>query len=148
MPKPKHVMTTLIKTTPETLWEALTTPEMTRKYFFGLTISTDYAIGAEVTYTTPDGEVKLRGKLTEFTPQKKLAYSYISNIDADEIGDPDSLVTFEIEQLDDICKLTMIHDGFPSENQTYRNVGSGWPVILSGLKTLLETGAPLMPKTA
>jgi len=57
--------------------------------------------------------------------------------------DPPSRVTWEIEPLDEICRLTLIHDDFPSETRTFRSVGSGWPMVLSSLKSLLETGEPL-----
>ncbi len=139
----KHMMVTIIHTTPEALWEALTKPEITQKYFFGLRISQNLKAGDDLTYKNADGEAWITGKIVEATPPHKLVYTFAGDKLEDGTREPETTVTFDIEQMGPLCKLTLVHDGFPGENQTYRNTGGGWPTILSSLKTLLETGQPL-----
>ncbi len=144
MSKPKHRLVTVIQTTPEKLWAALTQPEMTRQYFFGLSVTTDWRVGADLTYLRPDGNPEIRGEVLEVIPNRKLVYSFNGECaEENQAGDPPSRVTFEIEPMGAACKLILVHDGFDTETTTYEGVGNGWPLVLSGLKTLLETGKPL-----
>ncbi|MCB9994553.1 MAG: SRPBCC domain-containing protein [Hyphomicrobiaceae bacterium] len=143
MPAPRHQMVTIIKTSPERLWTALTSPNETVHYFFGLKISDKLDVGSHIALSTKDGEAKVSGRVTAFDPPRKFAYTFTGDRNDDGSRDPESLVTFEIEPMGDACRVTMIHDGFGAENLTFRNTGMGWPIVLSGLKTYLETGQEL-----
>ena len=142
--KPKHVYNTIIQTSNALLWDAITNPDITRHYFFDLRVESQWSVGSKVQYINSDGVDIISGKILEIEPISKVAYSFRGHAAANGERDADSRVTFEIEALHaNACKLTVVHDDFESENTTYSNVGGGWPTILSGLKTYLETGKPL-----
>jgi uncharacterized protein YndB with AHSA1/START domain/DNA-binding transcriptional ArsR family regulator len=154
MDKPSFVYTTYIRTTPEELWQALTEPAFTRRYW-GLTFETDWQPGSTMTWqqfgiTNADPEQVV----LEADPYTRLSYTWHTmtpelmervGIDADTIRElvtePRSQVTFSLERQGDLVKLTVIHDGLG--DQTRSLISQGWPSVLSNLKTLLETGEPL-----
>lgn len=135
-----------IKTTPERLWEAITNPEMRRKYSFGLRVNSDWTPGSR--YEGRSGEATtagfepqstiLEGENLEVDAPRRLVQSFRALWSDDVKGDGTSRVTWEIEAVGDSCRLTVIHDQL-RENANPELYG-GWPMILSGLKTLLETG--------
>ncbi len=138
----KHVYQVYIKTTPERLWQALTDPDLTEKYFHGTRVDGKFKAGETIRYMmNKDGQTvpALQCKISECVPARRLVHSF--EFHGNE--DPPSRVTYEIEPMGDVVKLTVVHDGFESETETYTSVASGWPPIFSGLKTLLETGQPL-----
>ncbi|MEM7363357.1 MAG: SRPBCC family protein [Pseudomonadota bacterium] len=142
--KPKHVYNIVIQTTNALLWDAITNPDITEHYFFNLRVDSDWSVGSEVVYVNGEGEDIIRGEILEVNPISRVVYSFRGHVDEDGRRDPFTRVTFEIESLhDNACRLIVIHDQFDEENTTYGNVGGGWPTILSGLKTLLETGRSL-----
>jgi len=141
--KPAHVFTTIIQTSKEALWTALTDPKQTQLYFFGLSVKTTWKEEADITYLRPDGSPEIMGKVLEVEPFKKLVHSFCGQCNKEEKKDPFSRVTYEIEEMGQACKLTLIHDEFGGETETYKGTGNGWPLVISGLKTLLETGEPL-----
>jgi uncharacterized protein YndB with AHSA1/START domain/DNA-binding transcriptional ArsR family regulator len=141
--KPKYVFTTIIRTTPEALWEALINPEMTQLYFPRCRIETTGKPGSKFDRVAPDGTVVITGELLEAQPLKRLVVTFAAQWDPAVQKDAPSRVTYEIEQQGECCKLTLLHDDFDGETVTYKLVGGGWPVALSGIKTLLETGKPL-----
>lgn len=139
----KHVYETYIRTTPEKLWDAITNPEMTRQYYYGFGVESDWKPGSTITYPKPDGGNVIEGEIIEVDPPRRLVHTFAFP-DEQHGNDKPSRVTWEIEQMGETCKLTLIHDGFDSENATYNSVRTGWFPIFSGLKTLLETGEPLV----
>ncbi len=143
--KPKHVYHVVIQTTAAKLWQALIQPDITQHYFFGLRVESDWGDGSAIEYRNNEGEAMVAGRIIESVAERSLVYSFRGfKIEGDK-REPDSRVSFEIEALgENACKLTVVHDDFPSENTTFREVGNGWPTILSGLKTWLETGKPLI----
>ena len=143
MTKPQHVYVSLIKTTPDKLWDALTNSAHTPLYYYGASIKSDLKPGSDFNYMTPDGQVMVGGQVIEATPSKKLVTTFVGNWDPAMHGDKPSRVTWEIEAVGDCCRLTVTHDDFNGETATYKTVGGGWPGILSGLKTYLETGEAL-----
>jgi uncharacterized protein YndB with AHSA1/START domain/DNA-binding transcriptional ArsR family regulator len=144
MSKPNHVYVTVIKTTPEKLWEALTNGAITPHYYYGATFKGTLEPGAEYGYVAPGGdEYFVRGTIKEVIPHKKIVATFSGAWMPGMEQDPPSQVTWEIKQSGDCCVLTLIHDGFDTETLTYQASGGGWPGILSGLKTYLETGSSL-----
>jgi uncharacterized protein YndB with AHSA1/START domain len=144
MEKPKHVYEVYIRTTPEKLWEAITRPEMTRQYFYGTEARSDWKVGSAVRHVGADGETKLDGKVLEFDPPRRLVTTFCAVHDADAKKDRPSRVTWEIVPRGEVCLLTLTHDDFDGVTATYKQVGMGWNPVLSGLKTLVETGKPLV----
>ncbi len=143
--KPRHVYNIIIQTSNALLWDALTNPEITQHYFFDLKVKSSWQPGDSIEYFNPEGEDIISGEILECKPISKIVYSFRGHTAANDERDPFSRVTFEIEELHaNACRLLVVHDEFESENTTYRNVGGGWPTILSGLKTWLETGQPLL----
>ena len=140
----KHVFEVYIKTTPEKLWQALTDGTMTEKYYYGSRAQSDWKSGSAYSYLSPDGAALIDGKVIESDPPKRLVTTFNPhwNPDADGVY-PESRVTFEIVPTGGVCKLTLVHDELAAGNPMTDGIFSGWSEILSGLKTLLETGEPL-----
>ncbi|MFN8526130.1 MAG: SRPBCC domain-containing protein [Chloroflexota bacterium] len=149
MKPPAHVYEVYIRTTPERLWEALTTPELSQQYYYGTLVSCGSKVGDPISYRQPDGKRVIEGEILELEHSKRLVHTFrfSQGTHGDGGGDAPSRVSFSIDQMGDVCKLTLTHDQFEGETETYKSVRSGWNPILSGLKTLLETGAPLEIRT-
>jgi uncharacterized protein YndB with AHSA1/START domain/DNA-binding transcriptional ArsR family regulator len=143
MASPKHVYEVFIRTTPEKLWDAITNPEMTKRYFYGSRVKSSLEKRAPIRYVDDDDKDMIHGEVVEVVPHKRLVTTFITSWDPSMKDDPPSRVTWEIEKRGETCKLTLTHDGFDTETKTYKSVGPGWNPVLSGLKTLLETGKPL-----
>jgi uncharacterized protein YndB with AHSA1/START domain len=143
MEKPKFVYVTHINTTPEKLWEALTNPEFTQQYWGGRRVQSDWTVGASIKHTKADGAVELRGEVLEADRPRRLSYTFLTAA-GDKVPDEAATrVTFEISVAFGVTKLTIVHDGFAPESKLLGEITNGWQAILSSLKTLLETGAPL-----
>jgi uncharacterized protein YndB with AHSA1/START domain len=146
--KPKHVYQVWIRTTPERLWQALVDPELTQQYFFGSRVESDFQPGSPIAHTF-DGVHALDGKIIDSDPPRKLVTTFEMTHHETGKNDKPSRVTWLIEPDGEMCRLTLTHDEFEGETDTYRGVVSGWAYILSGLKTVLETGTSLpSPQTA
>ena len=129
-----------IKTTPERLWEAITDPDQRAKYSFGMRVESDWTAGSD--YTSPHpaaaGATLAHGTNLEVDPPRRLVQSFNATWGEDVAAEATSRVTWEIEQVADSCRLTVIHDQL--RDDAHGEIYGGWPQILSGLKTLLETG--------
>jgi uncharacterized protein YndB with AHSA1/START domain/DNA-binding transcriptional ArsR family regulator len=131
-----------IKTTPERLWEAITNPEQRRVYNFGMGIESDWTPGSRYEARSPHAPDALAaGENLEVEPPRRLVQSFDALWGDDVRAEATSRVTWEIEPVGDSCRLTVVHDQL-REGANDQLFG-GWPMILSGLKTLLETGEPL-----
>jgi uncharacterized protein YndB with AHSA1/START domain/DNA-binding transcriptional ArsR family regulator len=139
---PRHVYEIFIKTTPERLWRAITDPADTQLYFFGTTVQSDWKLGSRLDYMEGD-QLSIHGKIVEIEPPYRLVHSFETDYDPEQASDKPTRVTWTIEKMGEACRLTLVHDEFEGETKTYREVEHGWSQILSGLKTLLETGQPL-----
>jgi uncharacterized protein YndB with AHSA1/START domain len=132
-----------IKTTPERLWQAITDPEMRRKYTFGVRVESDWKQGSKYAgkaggTTVSPGMSILEGENLEVEPPHRLVQSFRALWSDDVKGEGTSRVTWEIEPVGDSCRLTVTHDQL--REGANAEIYGGWPMILSGLKTLLETG--------
>jgi DNA-binding transcriptional ArsR family regulator/uncharacterized protein YndB with AHSA1/START domain len=142
--KPSQVFAIFIRTTPEQLWEALTSSDYTLKYYYASTVESEWRAGSPLVYRI-QGEPAIVGEVIEAKPPEKLVYTVDARWDDATRPDPPSRITWLIEAAGPgVCQLTVVHDGFESETATFKAVGGGMPFILSGLKTLLETGEPMM----
>jgi DNA-binding transcriptional ArsR family regulator len=142
--KPSHVFAIFMRATREQLWEALTNSEYTLKYYYASTVESEWRAGAPFVYRIA-GQPAIVGEVIESTPPEKLICTFDAQWDDDVRADPPSRITWILEEAGPgVTKLTVVHDGFESETATFAQIAGGMPFILSGLKTLLETGAPLM----
>ena len=145
-PTPKFVYVTLITTTPEKLWAALTSPEFTKQYWGGTSVESDWKVGSKVIFRWND-KIVHHDTVLKSEPPRLLSYSFHPLHIEEVLSEQPSRVTFEIEEFTDkstrqgsVVKLTVTHDDFPADSQVFPMVCNGWPGILSSLKTMLETG--------
>jgi uncharacterized protein YndB with AHSA1/START domain len=127
-----------IRTSPERLWEAITNPEIRAKYNFGAGVTSDWAVGCRLEMGAPNAGPLGDGEVLEVDPPRRLVHTMVA-LWSDEVkSEGASRVTWEIEPVQDSCRLTVTHDELRegANDQIY----GGWPMILSGLKTWLETG--------
>jgi uncharacterized protein YndB with AHSA1/START domain len=130
-----------IKTTPERLWEAITDPESRAKYSFGVETSSDWTAGSSYKSSVPGVIDIAAGENLEVDPPRRLVQSFTALWSEDVKAEGTSRVTWEIEPVGTSCRLTVTHDQLPKDANS--ELYGGWPMILSGLKTLLETGETL-----
>jgi uncharacterized protein YndB with AHSA1/START domain len=147
--KPSLVYTIYIASTPEKVWQALTRAEFSQQYFFGNSVEIELRIGGAFIVRTPDGALHISGEVIECEPAKKLTVTFNVNWPAliEKLGP--TLVTYEIETAGDAIRLTLTeaHDRELSDD-VLSGGRQGWPAILSSLKSVLETGKPLVVKMA
>jgi uncharacterized protein YndB with AHSA1/START domain len=144
---PDTVYVIYIDATPEKVWQALTSAEFSRQYFFGFAVEMESSIGGVFAVRTPDGSLHIDGKVIAYDPPCKLTVTW--NVTwpglVDKLGQ--TLVTYEIEQAGDAVRLTMTESHERVLDADILSGGrAGWPAILSSLKSLLETGRPLAVK--
>ena len=147
--KPAHVFQVYIKATAEQVWDAITKPEFTSRYFFGSRVQTTGEAGTPIKHAAPDSE-KLWGDdmVLESERPRRLVHTWRALYDEELAAEPKSRVTWEIEpQPGGVTRLTVIHDQLDESPKTAANVSGGWMFVLSGLKTLLETGEPLSDRS-
>jgi len=130
-----------IKTTPERLWEAITSEQMRKRYSFGVGTVSDWTEGSEYKASVPGVVDIAGGENLEVDPPRRLVQSFNALWSEDVKREGTSRVTWEIEPVGTSCRLRVTHDQL-SEDANNELFG-GWPMILSGLKTLLETGEDL-----
>jgi uncharacterized protein YndB with AHSA1/START domain/DNA-binding transcriptional ArsR family regulator len=130
-----------IKTTPERLWEAITDPTLRARYSFGVETHSDWTPGSGYEASAPGGIEIAAGENLEVDPPRRLVQSFNARWSDDVKAAGTSRVTWEIVPVGDSCQLTVIHDQLPEDANP--ELYGGWPMILSGLKTLLETGESL-----
>jgi uncharacterized protein YndB with AHSA1/START domain len=144
---PATLYTIYIASTPDKVWQALTSAEFSRQYFFGFAVEAELKVGGVFLVRAPDGSLHIDGEVIECDPPRKLTVTWNVNWPGliDKLGP--TLVTYEIEQAGDAVRLTMTeaHDRTISDD-ILSGGRQGWPAILSSLKSLLETGHPLAVK--
>jgi uncharacterized protein YndB with AHSA1/START domain len=137
-----QVYQVFIKASAEEIWDAITKPEFTQQYFYGARIS---VVPDHYRSLGPDGDVWGDSSVEEFDPPRRLVHGWRSMYDPEMAAEEESRVTWEIEPQDGgVCLLTVVHDRLEGAPKTASSVaGRGWMMVISGLKTLLETGKPL-----
>lgn len=142
MSKPEFAYTIYIKTTPEKLWHALTDTDFTRSYWFGCTLSSDWTVGSRM-HMDRYGKVVNECVVLESDPPRRLVYSWHSVFDEGMKKEKPSRVTFALEPDGSSVKLTVTHEDFAQDSKVLPDISGGWPLVLSSLKSILETGQPL-----
>ena len=144
MSKPQFVYVTYIATTPEKVWEALTNPDISEKYWFGYRVQADGKTGGRMTAHNPKGTLAHDDPILESDPPRRLVYAW-KPLYKDMPDERPSRVTFELTPLKGQVRLTVIHDEFDEGSRIFEMIGKGWPAVLSSLKSYLETGRGLQP---
>ena len=148
MSKPEFVYVTYIETTPEKLWEALTNSEFSKRYWFGTEVKSDWNVGSPFALIT-DGTTSDTGEILEADRPRRLSYTFKHELFEEMRNEPVTKVVFTLEPHGNVVKLTVTHEGFVEGGKLFGAVSNGWPAILSGLKSLLETGhAFTIPRAA
>lgn len=142
--KPKLVYQIIIKAPQEQVWQAITTPEFTSRYYYGNAVKTDLTVGSPFTYHMPNGAPIVEGEVVASEPPNRLVHTYHS-LWPPMNADAPTRVTWELESMPaGVTKVTVVHEDFESQTATYNGLqGGGWAWILSNMKTLLETGEPM-----
>jgi uncharacterized protein YndB with AHSA1/START domain/DNA-binding transcriptional ArsR family regulator len=143
--KPTFVHEIVIRASIDEVWTALTKPEFTERYYYGSRVEMpSFEPGATYRYVGNGAEL-LAGEILESDPPNRLVMTFNAKWDESLLDDAPSRLTWELTEMGPaVTSLKVIHDGFDTETATYQQVAGGWPFIVSGLKTLVETGAPLM----
>jgi uncharacterized protein YndB with AHSA1/START domain/DNA-binding transcriptional ArsR family regulator len=136
---PKHVYEVYIRATPEEVWRALTDPELTRQYYYDNAVESDWKPGSPLVYRNPDGSEAIQCEIVEADAPRRLVHTFFFP----GTDESPSRCTWTIEARGAATLLILTHDEFDGVTDTFRSVEHGWVPILSGLKTLLETGQPL-----
>jgi uncharacterized protein YndB with AHSA1/START domain len=152
----RFVYVTYIRTTPEKLWDALTTPEFTKQYWFGITLEGGaWKKGSAWQMKWADGRVNTSGEVLESERPRRLVLSWRSEHDPEMKAEGTARASFDIEPVDreacdageqrflDTVKLTITHEIDRDRSKTIRAVSGGWPLVLASLKSFLETGEPI-----
>ncbi|HEX2645731.1 MAG TPA: SRPBCC domain-containing protein [Candidatus Dormibacteraeota bacterium] len=146
---PSQVYVVFIRATPEQVWDAITKPEFTARYFFGSRVDTTGEVATPIRHRAPNGD-KLWGDdmVLESERPRRFVHSWRALYDDELAAEEPSRVSWEIEpQPGGITKLTVVHDQLEGAPKTATSVSGGWMFVLSGMKTLLETGEPLSERS-
>ena len=136
-----QVYSIFIKASPEQIWEAITTPEFTQKYFFGshVTVTSDEYHGLDAA-----GNALVTGPVFEYERPRRLVHGWRALYDPETAAEDESRVTWELEAREGgVTLLTVVHDRLEGAPKTAESVAGGWSYVLSGLKSVLETGEGL-----
>ena len=143
MANSRFVYVTYIRTTPEKLWQALTDPELTRRFWLGCWQKSEWKAGTSWQLMIPDGRVGDSGEVLEIDPPRRLVVSWRNEFKPELREEGYSRMTYEIEKQVESVKLTVTHEMDRTDSKFIEAVSGGWPLILASLKSLLETGEPL-----
>jgi uncharacterized protein YndB with AHSA1/START domain len=144
-PSSSFIYVTYIRTTPERLWFAITNPEFMRQYWLGASTELEGKVGGKWKITLPDGRIADIGEVVEFEPPKRLVLRWQNQFMPELKAEGWSLCTMEVAAEGEAAKLTVTHVIEREESKFIDAVSGGWPKILSNLKSLLETGATMLP---
>jgi uncharacterized protein YndB with AHSA1/START domain len=143
MASSRFVYVTYIRTTPEKLWRALIEPEFTRQYWVETWQDCEWKAGSPWRLMIPGGRVGDSGAVVEIEPERKLVLSWRNEFIPEMRAEGYSRMTYELEQQGESVKLTVLHEIDVPDSKFIGSVSTGWPMLLSSLKSLLETGESL-----
>jgi uncharacterized protein YndB with AHSA1/START domain len=145
MARSTFVYVTYIRTTPEQLWTALTNADFIQQFWFGMRCESQWTAGAAWKLVHPDGQVYDAGQIVEAEPPRRLVIRWQHQVKPELKAEGDSTCTMEIEPSGTAVKLSITHSVERDPSLFIAAVAGGWPKVLSNLKSLLETGAAVMP---
>lgn len=139
MSKPDYAYVAIIAAPPEKVWEGLTSPQFTEQYWHSTRIESSFDVGAPVEFLQ-DGEVACRGEILAADRPNELSYTWSFCRNPETRDEPHSRVTFRLKAIAKGTELTVLHDRFEHGSKTLVMITEGWPYVIAGLKTLLESG--------
>ena len=143
MSKPEFVYVTYIETTPEKLWEALTNSDFSERYWWDTSVVSDWKVGSPFSLVL-NGKTTDVGEILEADPPRLLSYSFRHILNEAASNERPSRVTFGSRPHGKLVKLTLTHQNFAETSVMLDGISKGWPAIMSSLKSMLETGQPLI----
>lgn len=144
MSDPDYVYVVYIRASARAVWDALTDGSTTALFWYGRTNESTWKKGDTVTFRAPGGDVDFTGEVFESDPPRRLSHGFLHPAPGPMHDEGDTRVTYDIAEVEgDTVRLIMTHSGFVDGSIIRPGIERGWPVILSGLKTLLETGQAL-----
>jgi uncharacterized protein YndB with AHSA1/START domain len=143
MAESEFVYVTYIRTTPEKLWQALTEPEFTRKFWADTVQECEWKPGSTWRLMAPGGRLCDAGEVVEIDPPRKLVLTWQNHMFPEMTAEGHSHLTYELEPTGGVVKLTVTHAMDKPESKLVKGVSRGWPHIMASLKSLLETGESL-----
>ena len=142
MRKPEFVYVTYIETTPEKLWEALTSSEFSKRYWFNTELKSDWKVGSPFALVM-NGTTTDVGEILQADRPRRLSYTFHHVLSEAARKERPTKVTFNLEPHGKLVKLTLTHEDFEEGSVILDGISKGWPAILSSLKSLLESGTAL-----
>ncbi len=143
MEKPVHVYKSFIKATAEQVWDAITNPEQTVKYFYGTAVASDWEVGSPMTYSYPDGTLASEGHVISIDEPKRLEFTFQALWDEELKAEGPCREVWALAEMNGMVQLTIEVYDIPADSKTLEDFSNGFPYIVGGLKSLLETGESL-----
>lgn len=141
--RPAHVYQVFIKSSPEKSWQALVDSSITPNYYMGMRLVGDMTPGSPIQYVNPAGVSLLEGEVLEADAPNRLVTTFKPIWDEEALAMPLTKVTYQLEAEGELTKVTLTHEGLDTPFEIPSGIKQGWARILSGLKTLLETGSAM-----
>lgn len=141
--RPVHRYQALIKASPKQVWQAIVDGDQTVRYFYQTRVSSTWELGAPVTYTLPDGTLAADGEIITIDPGRRVEYTFQARWDPDLLVDGPAREAWIVEPDDSLTKLTVEVFDLAPDSKTLADFIDGLPEIISGMKTLLETGTTM-----
>jgi len=142
-PHPDHVYAVYVRATPDRVWRAITDGDETVHYYYDTRVASEWVPGASIVYSYPDGTVAADGEVLEIDPPNRLAMTFHARWDPEIETEGPVRMTWELTPAGDATKLTVTTSGLRPGSRTAEDFGGGIVVIVSGLKTVVETGEPM-----
>ncbi|MGA2558488.1 MAG: SRPBCC family protein [Terracidiphilus sp.] len=143
MAESEFVYVTYIRSTPEKVWQALTEPEFTRRFWVGTVQECDWKVGSPWKMMAPDGRVADAGEVLEIDRPRRLVVSWQNHLFPEATAEGFSRMSYDLEAMGGTVKLTITHTMEKKDSALIKKVSGGWPYLLASLKSLLETGNAL-----
>ena len=143
MPRPEFIYVSYIETTPEKLWEALTSSDFTKRYWWDTRVVSDWKVGSPFSLVL-NGRTTDVGEVLEAERPRRLSYTFRHILNEAARNERPSRVTFVLEPHGKLVKLTLTHEDFAEDSVVIDGISKGWPAIMSSLKSLLESGEALV----
>ncbi len=138
--KSQFVYVSYIRTTPEKLWQALTTRDLMKRYWIGMDTEADWKAGSSWTMKFPDGRIADAGEILEYRPCQRMVIKWRNEWKPEFKAEGFSRCSIEVDRAGEAVKLTITHGIDVSNSQLIESVSGAWPICISNLKSLLETG--------
>ena len=140
MTKPDYLYVVAIAKPPEDVWKGLTSPEFTHQYWHKTQVASEFTVGSRIEFLTDDGHIGCEGEILSADFPTELSFTWQFPRNPETSRELPSRVTFRLEPIAAGTRLTVIHDRFPERSKMYELIEPGWPLVICGLKTLLESG--------